>query len=142
MFLPPLLNLPAGNHHFLFRASLKGSEVLRAAYDPLVCYKGVRRPRIKRIIADRNPLIFYPRLAKPVGPIINMVNLHAAAAGHNRSFPWSRRKRRDQELLVVRDHPLQAKTYAFQPGVECVPGTLSQREMLERVVNLIRISFG
>src|SRR6266571_6617205 len=142
MFLLPLLYLAARNHHFLFGPSLKGSEVLRAAHHPLVSYKGICRPNIKRVIADGNPAIFYPGFSKPVGPIINMVDLHAAAAGHNGRSLWSRWKRRDQELLVIWNHPLKAITSAFQTGLECLPGTLSQRWMLDRVVNLIEVFGG
>src|SRR5688572_12297088 len=130
MFLPPLLDLAARNHQFFFRSALKSGEVLRAAHHPLLSYKGVRRPSVKRVIADRDRLIFYPGLSKPVRPVINMVDLHAAAAGGDSRSLWSRRKRRDQELLVIRDHPLQAKTSTFKTGLECFPGPLSQRRVV------------
>src|SRR6266850_5876380 len=139
MFLPSLLDLAARNHHFFFRSPLKSREVLRAAYHPLIAYEGVRRPSIKRVIADRDRLIFDPGFSKPVRPVINMVDLHAAAAGDNSRSLWGRRKRRDQELLVIRDHPLRAKTSAFKTGLECVPRTLSQRRVVDRVVNLIQV---
>src|ERR1700722_263934 len=139
MFLPPLLYLPTCNHHLFFGSPLKSSEMLRSAYHPLAPDKRVCRSQIEGIVTHWDGVIFYAGFPKTVRPIVNMIDLHATANSNYGCSLWSRRKRRDHELLIIGNHPLRAKTACFKTGLESFPATLSQSRMVDHVVNLIQV---
>lgn len=68
-----------------------------------------------------------------------MIDFHTAADRNKGRSLWSGRKGRDQELLIIADHPLRADSTVFEPGAKRFPRTLSQRGMVDRIVDLIQV---
>ena len=139
MALPTAVEFLTGNHQFFFRMAVEDRVVFRMTLDPMPLDECVRGAGIERVITDWNPPILHCRILKTVGPVVDMVDLYAAAWGKLRVAFCRCRQRGHQELLIVGNHALHAESASLESQPEGFTGTLTQCGMIDRVIDLEQV---
>src|SRR5207247_8774330 len=79
MALPAAVKFLTGDHQLFFRMAVQDRVVFRMTLHPLPLDECVRSAGIERVITDGNLPILHCRILESAGPVINVVDLDAAA---------------------------------------------------------------
>src|SRR6266700_3065019 len=101
--------------------AMKDGEIFRMTPHPSPLDECKGRAGVERIVPDRNLLILHHRRLEAAGPVINMIDLYAAARGNFRGALWRGRQCCHQELLIVWNHALGTNAALLESGLKRFP---------------------
>src|SRR5580658_9924691 len=115
----PLANLFGRQHHLTLGPAVEHSVILGMAFNPLVSAERVGCAGVERIISDRQVPSFELWIAKHIGPVVDVVDLDAAAWAERRCTSGRAWHRAKNEVSIIRDELLQPHAACFEASREC-----------------------
>src|SRR5258708_15881714 len=119
--------------------AMKDGEIFRMTPHPSPLDECKGRAGVERIVPNRNLLILHHRRLEAAGPVVNTVDLDAAARRDFCRALWRGGQCSNQDLLIVWNHALRTNTARLESGLKRFPWTPAQRWVVDCVVDLEKV---